>query len=258
MTSNQILTVVILAVLLLLILPMYKSRTGKDFSEIIFGRRKDSDRVGGRIGLNRRSSPSDDTPEARKHREPHLNNGTAGDLKYFISSLVALAQRKKMKVVAPGTVVYKGKSANVTAFLVAKNRVICVHCLGFNGVITPSDDGSGNWMQHMNGEDIPFEGPVALRERCRPIVEGAFEKAGITVPLEFAAVFTTNGVKPDNSVLQYENVFVRNRFIDYVKKNADSLSQGDIDVEATALRIADVVGIEKMKQKEQAAKKSRK
>lgn len=240
MNTSQILTVCILAILLLLILPMYKSRTGRDFSEIIFGRKK---------------NPLGAVTESKN--EPHLNNGTAGDLKYFLTSLIKTAMRKKMKVVAPGCINYKGKTADVTAFLVHKSGVTGIACLGFNGTIRQAADGKGDWIQHMNGKDIPFSNPLAEREKYMQIVKPAFEKAGIDVPLDFVTVFTTNGVNLENSIADLDNIFYRNRYTDYISKNADALSDGTLDVDSTAKKIAELVGIEELKKQQAQSKKKK-
>ena len=239
MTTTQILTVSVLAILLLLILPMYKSRTGRDFSETIVGKVK-KNTLGADYGSK---------------KEPHLNNGTAGDLRYFLSSLVRTAMRKKMKVVAPGRVVYKGKTAEVTAFLVHGSGITGIICLGYNGSIKMPADGKGNWVQHMNGEDIPFESPLAVRERYLEIVKPAFEKNGIEGPVDFVTVFTTNGVNLDSSIASAENVFYRNRYTDYIVKNAAVLSEGSLDVDRTAEKIAKLVGIAELKKQENSRRK---
>ena len=240
MTTTQILTVCILAILLLLILPMYKSRTGRDFSEIIMGKVKKNP-LGADYGAK---------------KEPHLNNGTAGDLRYFLSSLVRTAMRKNMKVVAPGRVVYKGKTAEVTAFLVHRSGITGIVCLGYNGSIRQPADGKGNWIQHMNGEDIPFENPLTVRERYLEIVKPAFEKNGIEGPVDFVTVFTTNGVNLESSIASLENVFYRNRYTDYIVKNAGDLSEGTLDVAGTADKIAKLVGIAELKKQENTRKKN--
>jgi len=238
MGTGQIVTVCVFAVLLLLILPMYRSRTGKDFSEIVFGKKKNP------LGA-----------EQKRKKEPHLNNGTAGDLRYFLSSLISTAMRKKMRVVAPGRIHYQGQTADVTAFLVHRSGVTGIVCLGFNGIIKQPEDGNGDWIQHMNGADIPFKNPLAVRNKYREIVKPAFEKAGLDVSLDFVTVFTTNGVCLDQSIASLDRVFYRNRYTDYIVKNAGELSAGTVEVDSTAKKIADLVGIEELKKKEQARKK---
>lgn len=238
MNTSQIITVCVLAVLLLLILPMYRSRTGKDISEILIGRKK---------------NPLGAVPESKN--EPHLNNGTAGDLRYFLSSLIKTAMRKKMKVVAPGRISSKGKTADVTAFLVHKSGITGIVCLGYNGIIRQSPDGTGDWTQHINGEDIPFKNPLSVRENYMQIIKPAFEKAGLDEPVDFVTVFTTNGVQLENSIADLDKVFYRNRFTDYIVKNADALNTGTLDVDAAAKTIAGLVGIEKLKMQEKQRSK---
>ena len=240
MTTSQILTVVILAILLLLILPMYKSRTGRDFSEVLIGK------------LKKEPLGADKGPQ----REPHLNNGTAGDLRYFLSSLISVALKKKMKVVAPGRIRYKGKTAEVTAFLVHKSGITGILCLGYNGSIRPAEADGSKWTQHMNGQDIPFDDPLSVRQKCYDIVKPALEGAGIDAPLDFVTVFTTNGVKLDYRIASMEGIFYRNRYIDHIRRNADTLNTGTLDVFDTAARLAKLAGIDELK-KQEKEKKSR-
>ena len=240
MTTSQILPVVILAILLLLILPMYKSRTGRDFSEVLIGK------------LKKEPLGADKGPQ----REPHLNNGTAGDLRYFLSSLISVALKKKMKVVAPGRIRYKGKMAEVTAFLVHKSGITGILCLGYNGSIRPAEADGGKWTQHMNGQDIPFDDPLSVRQKCYDIVKPALEGAGIDAPLDFVTVFTTNGVKLDYRIASMEGIFYRNRYIDHIRRNAGTLNTGTLDVFDTAARLAKLAGIDELK-KQEKEKKSR-
>ena len=240
MTTSQILPVVILAILLLLILPMYKSRTGRDFSEVLIGK------------LKKEPLGADKGPQ----REPHLNNGTAGDLRYFLSSLISVALKKKMKVVAPGRIRYKGKTAEVTAFLVHKSGITGILCLGYNGSIRPAEADDSKWTQHMNGQDIPFDDPLSVRQKCYDIVKPALEGAGIDAPLDFVTVFTTNGVKLDYRIASMEGIFYRNRYIDHIRRNAGTLNTGTLDVFDTAARLAKLAGIDELK-KQEKEKKSR-
>ena len=237
MTQEQIVTLIVLAVILLVILPIYKSKTGRSMSEILVGR-----------GKKRENSGAE-----KKKSKPTMKNGSTNDLKYFLSEIMVFASRNKMKLVVPGLIKYRGDEANVTAYLVSKSGILGIHCMGFNGEISTSDGGERDWTQTMNGETSSIESPLLKIEHSRSVVKPAFESAGITAPLSFAAVFTTTGVKLTPAVWNCENVYSGRRFMDTLKEKTDNLSAGDTDVEKTAQAIAGLVGIEKMR--EQAKKK---
>ena len=237
MTQEQIVTLIVLAVILLVILPIHKSKTGRSMSEILVGRGKKNENSG----------------TEKKKSKPSMKNGSTNDLKYFLSEIMVFAARNKMKLVAPGLIKYKGDEANVTAYLVSKSGILGIHCMGFNGEIKASGTGESEWTQTMNGETVTIESPLLKMEHSRSVVKPAFESAGITAPLEFAAVFTTAGVKLAADVWSCENVYSGKRFMDILKEKTAELSAGETDVEKTAQAIADLVGIEKMR--EQAKKK---
>ena len=96
-STEQIAFVIVMAVLLMFVLPIVQSRTGKSLSELLFG-----------VGRKKKQDGADGAPKKSAGREPRMNNGTRNDLTVFVSQLLKTANKNGMGVVAPGLVEYKG------------------------------------------------------------------------------------------------------------------------------------------------------
>lgn len=222
---SQILLIVLLAVLLLIIMPIFQSRTGKSLSEVLFGVRP---------------KKKQDEKHKAPAREPRINNGTKGELTAFVAQLLRFAGKNGMRLVAPGTVEYKGEKARLTAFLVAPGGVVGIYCLGFGGTIT-KDDKPSPWRQHINGEDRTFENPEAVCQKQRQLVVKAMEEAGIQAPLTIVTVFTNARAA---LVSPPEGVYTPKSLTAYLKENRE-LKSGGVDMEKTARELAVLAGIKK-------------
>ncbi len=234
-TTKQLLFVVIMAILLLLVVPIFESRTGKSFTELFFGIRKKKRAASG--------------AQTAAKKEPHINNGSKGELTAFVAQLIRFANKYKLRLVAPGTVEYQGKTARLTSILVAPGGMIGIYCLGYGGEIGPGDRENDPWKQHMNGQDTTFDNPVLVCQDQYKLVASAMEAAGIQGSIKIVTVFTN----PRATLHSYPaSVYTQKRFMEELKGNT-ALRSGTLDIEKTALALADLANVKKREQ--EAAKK---
>lgn len=239
MGSNQFLFVAVLVFLMMIIIPVVQKRTGKDLSQIFFG-------------IKSRKKPEKE--EAVKvSREPRIRNGTRNELTAFVASLLRFTSKNGMRLVAPGTVNHNGRTARLTALVVAPGGIVGVYCLGFGGAITPGDrkapaGKTAPWLQHINGEDKTFDNPVKACEEQRELIKAAMEQAGITAPLNVVTVFTNA-----QATLQSTPAFVYSpkSFLQYLKEEP-SLKSGSLDIHETAQTLARLAGIKKEEPKKKS------
>ncbi|EEQ61046.1 hypothetical protein CBFG_04758 [Clostridiales bacterium 1_7_47FAA] len=214
-STEQIAFVIVMAVLLMIVMPIVQSRTGKSLSELLFG-------------ASRKKKPDGAEKPSKKGggREPRMNNGTKNDLTVFVAQLLKFANKNGMGVVAPGSVEYQGKTAQLIAFLVAPSGVTGIYCLGFGGVVSPGEK-DGPWKQHMNGQDLTFRNPLTVCKEQYELVKAAMDEAGVKGNLDIVTVFTNPRVtlKATPSAL----IYTQKQFMEHLK-NTDSLKRGDIDV----------------------------
>ncbi|MDO4329737.1 MAG: hypothetical protein Q4C66_10425 [Lachnospiraceae bacterium] len=232
---EQILMIAAIAVLLFVLLPILEKRTGKNLTEIIFG-------------VRRKSSRSSKKEEASgKKQEPKVSNGTRSELTSFVAQMLRFAAKNKMRLVAPGTVEYEGTEARLTCLLVAPGGIIGVYCLGFGGDIKPASS-PYPWRQHINGQDLTFANPIQACQEQYQLVTAAMKQAGVEGSLKVVTVFTN----PKANLQSFpSSVYTQQRFMDYLKEN-EALKQGTLDVEKTALALADLA---KIKEKKESQKK---
>lgn len=223
-SPGQIAFVLLMAVLLMFVLPMLQSKTGKSLSQILFG------------SFKKKGSGPDPVPT----KEPRLRNGSRDDLTVFLSKLIRSAKKRGMQVVAPASVSYKGKKSRLIAFLVHKSGVTGLYCLGYGGTITASDS-SRSWKQHMNGRDISFPDPLAACEEQRAFIQEAMTQAGIKAELDVVTVFTN-----PSAVIEHrpQRIYRSNEFFNYIEQ-VSALGNGDLNVEETARALAKLSGIYK-------------
>lgn len=227
--KGQIIFVVLLALLLVFVLPMLQSHTGKSLGELLFGSRKGP--LGGPAGPQ--------TPR----REPRIHNGTKGELTAFVARLLRFANGHGMALVFPGSVRCDGQTASLTAILVTPAKIIGLQCLGFAGVITPAR-GSNPWKQHINGQDRTFDNPVSQGQQQRRLLQTAAGQSKLAAPSDVVTVFTNAQASfPDGMP---DKVFRLEEFFDALKKDA-ALQKGSLDVRAASLALAELAGIKKKK-----------
>lgn len=232
-TPGQIAFVIVMAIVLMFVLPIIQSRTGKSITEILFG-------------FKRRSETRVQTQPQK--REPRINNGTKGELTAFVSQLLKYASKNGMHLVAPGTVKYQGKTARLTALLVAPGGITGIYCLGFGGTISPHSqsspaDPSRPWKQHINGQDLTFDNPLKVCQEQHQILCGALEEAGISADVKIVTVFTNARAK----LLSAPSlVFTQRMFMNYLYDNRE-MKNGSLDTRGTALILADLAGIKNAK-----------
>lgn len=230
--SNQFLFVAVLVFLMMIIIPIVQKRTGRDLSQILFGIK---------------SRKSRDKEEAVKVTgEPRVRNGTKNELTIFVASLLRFTSKNGMRLVAPGTVSHSGKTARLTALVVAPGGIVGVYCLGFGGTIAPGDGKApagktAPWRQHINGEDKTFDNPVKACEEQKELIKTAMEQAGIVAPLRVVTVFTNA-----QATLQSTPAFVYSpkSFLKYLKEEP-TLKSGSLDINKTAQTLARLAGIKK-------------
>lgn len=224
---------VLLAVLVVVVIPFFEERTGINITKHFFG-------------IRRKKSADKKAGQAATRQRPQMHNGTKGELTAFVAQLLRFSAKNKMRLVAPGTVAYKGSTARLTSLLVAPGGIIGVYCLGFGGTITPSSPpDSGSWRQHMNDQDSSFENPLAVCKEQYRLVASTMEEAGIQGNLKIVTVFTN----PKATLQSYpSSVYTQRRFMEYIKTEP-SLKNGTLDVEQTALALAKLANIKKKSEK---------
>lgn len=231
-SSQQFLFVAFLAFAMILLIPILQKRTGKDITRMLFGIRSLKD--------------SADEKPVKTKREPHVRNGTKNELTAFVAQLLRFTSKNGMRLVAPGTVSHQGKTARLTALVVAPGGIVGVYCLGFGGTITPGNrkepaGKSASWRQHINGEDKSFDNPLKACQEQQELIRSAMEQAGITTGLNVVTVFTNPQATLESTPAL---VYTPKNFLRFLKEN-EELKTGNLDIHQTALTLAELAGIKK-------------
>ena len=212
----------ILAVLLIFILPMLMRKYGwepGDLVKIILTR----------FGKQDYAAEAKKTAGKEKKREPYQSNGRSSDLKSLVSTLLIFVRRNKYGLVYPGTVEYNGKTANLLALLVTREKVYGLNCFGFGGTIQKKQNG---WIQHMNGADHSIPDPLLGNRQQYEIVRAMMDANGMKeIPLQVIAVFTSRTVVL--ALPQRDDLFDVEGLLQYLKEQAEQESSV-IDPSATA------------------------
>lgn len=227
MNTNNILYGVLLALILAIILPMLLSRTGlnsSDLTRLLFGnlRKKDSN-----------SLINSDTKNVKK--EPHLSNGTKGELMEFLAVLLKYVKKNKISLVYPGTLEHNKNTANLLAIIITKSKIIGVNCFGFGGIVAKkTNEKYSDWYQHINGQDNKIPDPIKLGQKQYDIIRSYMDDNNMKeIPLVLASVFTNRHV----NMVDYSSigVYTQKSFISYL----DSFIMEDrgIDTDSVARRI---------------------
>lgn len=127
-------------------------------------------------------------------QEPRVSNATKADMMELLSALITFSRRNKIGIVFPGTVEYGNEVATLLALLVTKSEVIGVNSFGYGGTITKGN-GDGDWVQHMNGQDIRIKSPVVMNRHQHRICRQAMDAAGMQdISFRVAGVFSNRHV----------------------------------------------------------------
>lgn len=233
MTSQQSLTIII-ALFFFAAIFLY-SRMGKN---------KDKDIYGQVFGIEKKKK------EAKKET-PREKNGSGTELTLFASQLLRTAAQKKMRVVMPGVIDYKGTSTRLTALVVSPDGVTGVFCLGYGGTVTFTES-TDLWKQKLNGQEKEIESPIEACKKQRDLLEAAMTENGIKAPVSVVAVFTNGAVKL--SMPPSATVYTAKDFLAHIKET-DALARGDVDVEKVTKELAVLADI---KGKKEAWKETKK
>lgn len=126
--------------------------------------------------------------------EPRVSNATRADMMELLSALITFSRRNKIGIVFPGTVEYGNEVATLLALLVTKSEVIGVNSFGYGGTITKGN-GDGDWVQHMNGQDIRIKSPTVMNRQQQWICRQAMDAAGMKeISFRVAGVFSNRHV----------------------------------------------------------------
>ena len=223
----QAILLVVLGILLVMVVQIFERRTGKSLTEMFFG-------------IKRKSRKGQEKQAVKK--EPHVSNGTKGELLSFLSNMIRLASKNGMQMVVPGAVAYQGEAARLSGLLVTPGGIIGLYCLGFGGMVTPIKS-PAPWKQHINGEDRTFPNPKDVCKEQQKLVQAAMEEAGIPGHVDVVTIFTNPRV---SLVSRPSGVYTEQSFIEHIQSTS-SLKNGDLDVEKTAKALAKLAGIEDKK-----------
>ena len=129
--------------------------------------------------------------------EPRVSHATRADMMELLSALITFSRRNKIGIVFPGTVEYGNEVATLLALLVTKSEVIGVNSFGYGGTITKGN-GDGDWVQHMNGQDIRIKSPTVMNRQQQWICRQAMDAAGMKeISFRVAGVFSNRHVTLD-------------------------------------------------------------
>lgn len=237
-STDQLILLVILTLLVAFLVPIIQKRTGKSLSELFLGSRLS--------GSTRKKAASDSASPAPAKKQ---TNGTQRDLTVMVSQLLNVTRKNKMQLVSPGTIEYGGETARLLALAVHPSGVTGIYCLGFGGIITPSLSPEKPWKQLMNGQEHTFENPLKVCDDQYRLVRAAMDQAGIRADLNIVAVFTN-----DQATLKStpQKVYTRKEFFRYLSETS-ALKNGNVDTKATARALADLAHIaENKKEKKQS------
>lgn len=175
MTPTQFATVLFLAFVLVILLPVYRSRR----------------RRGDKPLLSRLMGRQKDEPVPPKSAGRQARNGTKSDLLVTASMVTKAATQNKWFVIMPGFVAVNGEKATLSGIIVTRQGLIAFKCYGFGGQIIAGADG---WRQVINGDERVLPD---IRKDCgkqEKILSQVLARCGLEMlPLQVRAVFTTAG-----------------------------------------------------------------
>ena len=151
--------------------------------------------------LRRRKGSEEEQPGQQERalfrpqrQEPRVSNATRADMMELLSALITFSRRNRIGIVFPGTVEYGNEVATLLALLVTKSEVIGVNSFGYGGTIT-AGKGDGDWVQHMNGQDIRIKSPAVMNRQQQRICRQAMDAAGMQdISFRVTGVFSNRHV----------------------------------------------------------------
>lgn len=152
-----------------------------------------------------------------------------------VSEVLTFARKNHLFTVIPGNVEYAGQTAELTALLVTKARVVGILAYGFDGkVLCRRDD--KEWQIQEDGQTRPIGKLNAEAQKQDRILKGAMDAGGLTdVPYQTAMVFTGGG-----TILAGDRpagVFTREEFFEKLGTQAD-LETGPLNLKETGKRLS--------------------
>ncbi|MCI8423911.1 MAG: hypothetical protein HFF50_10375 [Lawsonibacter sp.] len=191
MTPTQLSTVLFLAFVLVVMLPVYRSRRQR----------------GDKPLLSRFTGGEKEVPAPRRER-----NGTKADLLIFASMVTKVVKQNKWFVIIPGYVAAGEERAALSGIVITRRGVVAFKTYGFGGQIIVQ---AGEWQQQINGVTRPLPN---LKEDCQKqeaILTRVLEQCGLGhLPHWVCAVFTTDetALPPSKDSM----CFTKEGFVDYL------------------------------------------
>ncbi|MCR5294046.1 MAG: NERD domain-containing protein [Lachnospiraceae bacterium] len=183
-------TVILIMILVMIVLPIVFARlSGRNPMEVFFG-----SRVKG-TAFDRKNDAS--AEEAGRKAGPAKKEKNSGkeDIILLISDLTSYARRNHYYMIMPGTLTFKGKTANLAAILITRGTLVGFNCFGFGGRIL-AGSGKDDWTQTMNGERRRFASPLVKNEEQEKILRSILQEEGLGhVESRVVGVFTAPEVK---------------------------------------------------------------
>ena len=170
--------IVFLALVLAFALPLVSMKTGRNVSELLFGRKR-----------SRKPEPAIETESTTAVQR---NDGRK-ELVAFVAGVGKEAKKLGIRTVVPGMLSASGEVARYPVLLVGELGVIGLYCLGFGGTIQARE--SGDWEQQINGIRRTFPNPLETCRKWEQTGKTAIREAGLgEVPFRSIVVFTSEGV----------------------------------------------------------------
>lgn len=191
---TQTITFFIVLVLVFVILPaVLKKLTGRDFTELLVGRRLSGQRSnrkedGGTGGEN--------TGEKSAEREGKKEkNSTKADILRTLSDIAAFARRNQYYAIIPG-ILRKGElETKLPAILVMRSGVVGINLFGYGGSVSAKKD-DPEWTQTINGESRQIPSPIQASEAAKQALGRILAQIGYgEVEVNVISAFTQKDVR---------------------------------------------------------------
>ena len=219
MELNSIILYAIVGVVLIGLPAVIAKRSGKNLTEILFGKRAKSGFVTGR-----KQEAKDSAAVPKKQ-----TNSNRNDMLDLISKLATYARRNRFRLIVPGTLSCGGETAVLTALLITRSKVVGINCFGFGGRVI-GKTGEEDWEQVMNGQQSTFPSPVKKNRKQEALVRRVLEETGYPdTETEIIGVFTSPSVWA--SGLEGTNCYRKEDALKYLKSDS-FLQDGGIDPKA--------------------------
>lgn len=220
MMPIQFATVLFLAFVLVVVLPVYRSRREKGSKPLL-----------SRLMYRKKGGP--DRPSSVTEQE---RNGTKLDLMVAASVVTNVVKLYKWFIIMPGYVTAAGEQATLSGIIVTRQGLVAFKCYGFGGRISVQ---SGTWHQQLRGMERTLPDIEADCHRQKEILLRVMEQCGLKdLPVQVCAVFTTDGV--DLSHAKDSLCFTREGFADHLHAPPQQKDTG-VDPQRTGRLISSCV-----------------